>query len=204
MILAIETATSRSSVALLDRDRVVAHVHADGATSHGEHIGALTQSLLREAGIKPAALTAIAVGTGPGPFTGLRVGLAFARMLAFARSVPLLGVGTLDVVAADADVAGEFLVATDARRKEIYWARYLNGVRLEGPIVARPAQVAERFPDLPIVGEGARTYAELFPNATGPHFPSAATLGRLALLRQESGEELSTIAQYLRAPDVTL
>jgi tRNA threonylcarbamoyladenosine biosynthesis protein TsaB len=204
VILAIDTATSRTDVALLDGERIVAHLHADGATSHGEVLASLVQQALASAFTTAESLTAIAVGTGPGPFTGLRVGLTFARTLAFARSIPLHGVCTLDVLAAGVSRVDEFLVATDARRKEIYWARYQGGERLDGPHVSKPDAVVAQHPSLPIAGEGAHTYGVLFPEAIQPLFPSAVDLAVLAQRWLAEGRPLPIEPQYLRQPDVTV
>jgi tRNA threonylcarbamoyl adenosine modification protein YeaZ len=86
---------------------------------------------------------------GPGPFTGLRVGIAFAHTFGLARNIPVMGVCSLDAIAID---ESEYTVAIDARRKEIYWARYKDGVRIEGPGVSKPAEVADfiidQYPDM--------------------------------------------------------
>jgi tRNA threonylcarbamoyl adenosine modification protein YeaZ len=204
VILAIDTATSRTDVALVDDERVIAHLHADGATSHGEVLASLVQQALASAFTTAESISAIAVGTGPGPFTGLRVGLTFARTLAFARSIPVHGLCTLDVLAAGVRDDSEFLVATDARRKEIYWARYQGGERIEGPHVSKPDVVAAMHPDLLVAGEGAHTYSALFPYASEPLFPSAVDLALLAQRWLAEGRTLPIEPQYLRQPDVTL
>src|SRR5687767_15516068 len=147
---------------------------------HGEHLAPLIARAMREAGIVRQDLTAIAVGVGPGPFTGLRVGLVTARTLGFVLELPVYGVCSLDVLAVEAvqtgSVDGDFVVATDARRKEVYLASYDDtGRRLDGPAVLRPAAAAT---ELPTAGEGPRLYPESFPNAVGPTRPSAGWLAR--------------------------
>lgn len=199
MILGIDTATSRTSVALVDGERIIIEKFADGAMSHGELIGTLVESALAAAFATPADIQLVAVGTGPGPFTGLRVGLAFARTFAWARGIPVVGVCSLDALAADVEVA-EFTAMTDARRKEIYWARYLNGARQGEPQVSKPAEVNAEY----VVGEGGFLYSENFPNHHEPRFPRAAQVALLAARGIDSGQQLSIDARYLRHPDVSL
>lgn len=204
VMLALDTATSRTDVALVDGEQVVAHLHVDGAMAHGEALGALVASAFADSGLRAADLHAVAVGTGPGPFTGLRVGLAFARTMAWSRSIPVHGICTLDVVAAAAEVEEDFLVLTDARRKEVYWAQYVDRVRVDGPHVSKPAQVVAMCGDRLVVGEGACTYADLFPHAQAPLYPSAVDLALLAQRYGAAGVPMPVDAHYLRAPDVTV
>jgi len=121
-------------------------------------------------------LTAIAVGVGPGPFTGLRVGIVTARTLGFVLEIPVYGVCSLDAVALEVvgtgAASGSFLVATDARRKEVYLASYdADARRLEGPVVTRPAEVATTAQ---VAGAGPALYPDAFPHAIAPDRPSAA------------------------------
>ena len=202
MLLAFDTATTAVTVALHDGERVVASQTRDDARRHGELLAPAITAVLDEAWVPRQDVTAIAVGVGPGPFTGLRVGLVTARTLGLALDVPVYGVCTLDVLAAqavdDLDVEEPFLVATDARRKEVYWASYDGqGVRLDGPHVARPADVAT---DLPVVGAGALLYPEAFPHAVGPVHPDAGVLARV--VTDERAELLDPEPLYLRRPDV--
>ena len=202
LLLAFDTATPAVTVALHDGERVVAsHLTVD-ARRHGELLAPGITAVLDEAWVPRQDVTAIAVGVGPGPFTGLRVGLVTARTLGLALDVPVYGVCTLDVLAAEAvdtgAVHGPFLVATDARRKEVYWASYdETGARLDGPHVARPADVAT---DAPVVRAGARLYPEAFPHAVGPEHPDARVLARV--VTDERAELLDPEPLYLRRPDV--
>jgi tRNA threonylcarbamoyladenosine biosynthesis protein TsaB len=157
--------------------------------------------VLREAGAERHDVTAVAVGAGPGPFTGLRVGLVTARTLGWALEIPVYAVCSLDVLAVEAvstgAVAGPFAVATDARRKEVYLATYSEtGERLTGPVVDKPATLAT---DGPVVGEGALLYAADFPIAVGPTRPSAGWLART--VAEERAELLDPEPLYLRRPD---
>jgi tRNA threonylcarbamoyl adenosine modification protein YeaZ len=151
--LAVDTATSRTLVAIVDRGALLWHGYRDGATSHGDAVPALVAQALKV----QSDVEQVVVGMGPGPFTGLRVGIAFARTFAKARNIPVLGVCSLDAIAALVREEDEFIVATDARRKEIYWAKYREGKRVEGPSVDLPAVIVQR--GLSIIGEGAVKYA---------------------------------------------
>jgi len=199
VLLAFDTATPHVTVALHDGERVVASYSSPSSMRHGEMLAPGIEQVLAEAGALNTDLTAVAVGVGPGPFTGLRVGLVTARTLGFSLGIPVYGVCTLDVLAAEAIDAGrdEFLVATDARRKEGYLASYVEGQRVDGPSVCRPADVAT---DRLVVGRGAVLYPEAFPHASGPENPSAAVL--CDVVAAERFELLDPDPLYLRRPDV--
>ena len=137
-ILAIDTAASRTCVVVIENGEVVFNEFRDGAMSHGPALPELVQ-----AGIKNREITEVLVGMGPGPYTGLRVGITFAQTFAWARNVPVRGFCSLDAIAAQVSEP-DFIVTIDARRKEVYWARYTNGLRVEGPAVDLPAVVAAR------------------------------------------------------------
>lgn len=201
MLLAFDTATAAVTVALHDGDRVVASSRTVDAMRHGELLAPAITAVLDEAGVVRQDVTAIAVGVGPGPFTGLRVGLVTARTLAAVLEIPVYGVCTLDVLAAEAVDSGgvnePFLVATDARRKEVYWAAYDgSGERLDGPHVSKPYQVATEGP---VVGRGALLYPDSFPNPVGPELPDAGVLA--AVVTEERAELLDPEPLYLRRPD---
>jgi len=146
-VLAIDTSTSRTSVAIIDGDTVLFSGYKDGATAHGPSLPALVQE-----GLAVSDVDEVVVGMGPGPFTGLRVGIAFAQSFAFARQIPVRGVCSLDAIAAQVNES-DFIVTVDARRKEVYWARYSDGVRVSEPAVNFPADVT-----------GASIHADLFPD----------------------------------------
>jgi tRNA threonylcarbamoyl adenosine modification protein YeaZ len=202
VLLAFDTATPFVSVALHDGEDVVVELRSDRSMKHGEQLAPLIAQALEQGGIARQDLTAVAVGVGPGPFTGLRVGLVTARTLGYVLGIPVHGVCSLDVLAVEAVEtgavpAGEFLVATDARRKEVYVARYdAGGARLTGPLVDRPAALAT---DEPVVGEGGALYPEAFPHRTGPAAPSAGWLARV--VAEERAELLDPEPLYLRRPD---
>jgi tRNA threonylcarbamoyl adenosine modification protein YeaZ len=148
-ILAIDTAASRTSVVIIENDEVVFTESRDGAMSHGPALPELVQ-----AAIKNREIDEVLVGMGPGPYTGLRVGITFAQTFAWARNIPVRGFCSLDAIAAQVNEP-DFIVAIDARRKEVYWARYTNGVRVEGPVVDLPAVVEAR---------GIKVIDSLFPD----------------------------------------
>jgi len=213
LLLALDTATPAVTVALHDGSTVLAEAGGHDARRHAELLAPAVAVVLAKAGASSSDLTDVAVGTGPGPFTGLRVGLVTGRMTASALGLPLHGVSTLDVLAAQALEDGavapgdEFLVATDARRREVYWAAYraygasLLPERLTGPSVDRPGDVPRD--GRPVVGRGAELYAADLGPALRPLDPSAGALAGLVVARLAEGDDLSDVEpQYLRRPDV--
>ena len=159
--LVIDTATARTIVGLVRDGDIVWQGFHDGATDHGNAVADLVKQALA-AGVNPDR---VVVGMGPGPFTGLRVGISFARAFAAARNIEVVGICSLDAIVVDQD---EYTVAIDARRKEIYWATYKSGNRVEGPAVNFPTDVdgyiIDLYPDITRMVElSARTtYAEPF------------------------------------------
>jgi tRNA threonylcarbamoyl adenosine modification protein YeaZ len=202
VLLAFDTATPFVTVALHDGEKTVVERRSQERMKHGEQLAPLIDAALRDAGVVRQDLTAIAVGVGPGPFTGLRVGLVTARTLAFVLEIPVYGVCSLDVIAVEAahdgpPIGGDFSVATDARRKEVYFAAYDDqGRRLDGPEVVRPAEAAT---DRPVAGEGPVLYPESFPDAREPVLPSAGWLARA--VAEELAELHDPEPMYLRRPD---
>ena len=224
LVLAFDTATPAVTVALCDGDRVLAEAVTVDARRQGELLAPAIAKVIADAGVERGDITGIAVGVGPGPYTGLRVGVVTARVLGAALEVPVYGVCTLDVIAADAAAASgtEFLVATDARRKEVYWGRYSSsGERLSGPDVARPDQIGADGSGTPgidilVAGQGPLLYPEVLPGAIAPEYPSAGTLAGIVarqLLRQAAqatipgprGLSLLPVEPlYLRRPDARI
>ena len=152
--LVIDTATSRTSVGLFDGAIPLFAGRHDGATEHGEALPRLVEGALEVAAELGKEIKEVVVGMGPGPFTGLRAGIAFAQVFAHARKIPLAGICSLDGIVSG--VSGEYIVATDARRKEIYWAKYDSGKRVTEPRVSLPDEV--KALGLPVYGEGAEKY----------------------------------------------
>ena len=146
-VLAIGTSTSRSCVAIIEDSKVLYSGFRDGATAHGPSLPALVQEALAVSDVDE-----VVVGMGPGPFTGLRVGIAFAQSFALAREISVRGVCSLDAIAAQVSEK-DFIITVDARRKEVYWARYTDGARVGEPAVNFPTDV-----------NGAMIHADLFPD----------------------------------------
>jgi tRNA threonylcarbamoyl adenosine modification protein YeaZ len=200
VLLAFDTATAYVTASAYDeRDGVLAARDGVGPMRHGEMLMPTVRDVLAEAGAGLSDVDRVAVGVGPGPFTGLRVGVMTARMLGLALRVPVVGAGTLDVLASQAvsrGIAEPFVVTTDARRKELFWAAYdADGTRVEGPAVDRPA-------DLPVHGRlVVGTGPELYPFArrAGPVWPSAAALARCVV--EGACPPYDPEPVYLRRPD---
>ncbi|MBL0885326.1 tRNA (adenosine(37)-N6)-threonylcarbamoyltransferase complex dimerization subunit type 1 TsaB [Myceligenerans indicum] len=232
-VLAIDTSAAVSVALVSETGGRLAARSSGERRRHAESLAPLITQVLDDAGTDRTALTAVVAGTGPAPFTGLRVGLVTARTLALAVGIPVLGVPSLDGLAAQAvsdlglDPDDEVLVASDARRKEVYWARYRvvahegpHGVpvvrTVAGPEVGRAAAVAEAQPGAVagpatgvagaravVVGEGAALYPDVLPlDDDAPLLPDATVLARLALARRDAGLALPTEPLYLRRPDV--
>lgn len=218
ILLAIDTSAVASAALIRCHESyrdaaVLASFATEDTRSHAEVLAPGIQTLLAEQGIGGRDIARLVVGVGPGPFTGLRSGIATARALAFAWNLPLDGVMSLDALAWDVVSVGgpqarvsEFVAAIDARRKELYWARYAaDGALLDGPHVTAP----DELPDLPVYGAGAGLYpaqlddagatvAEGFENAQ----PTAASLGLAAAARLAAGGSLlDTAPLYLRESD---
>jgi tRNA threonylcarbamoyl adenosine modification protein YeaZ len=176
LVLGFDTATPAVSVALHDGERVASAVSAVDARRHSELLAPMIAKVMADAGVPRGDLDAVAVGVGPGPYTGLRVGVITARVLGSVLGLPVAGVCSLDVIAASVGPGREFLVATDARRKEVYWARYdAAGRRVAGPHVG-PASSIPGAAGLPVAGAGGLLYPEAFGEVTGPAYPDAGTL----------------------------
>jgi tRNA threonylcarbamoyl adenosine modification protein YeaZ len=145
LALAIDTSTSRTIVGIVDGDTVLFEKFHEGATDHGRALSELVAQALKVS--HPPKQ--VVVGMGPGPFTGLRVGISFAHAFGLARNIPVIGICSLDAIVVEEN---EYTVAIDARRKEIYWARYKDGARIEGPSVSKPAEVdgfiIDNYPDV--------------------------------------------------------
>jgi tRNA threonylcarbamoyladenosine biosynthesis protein TsaB len=228
-VLGFDTATPAVSVALHDGERVIASASALDSRRHSELLTPMIAKVLADAGVPRTDLDAVAVGVGPGPYTGLRVGVVTARVLGSVLGLSVHGVCSLDIIAIaargglgpppQAATAGgssplasaaspgrEFLVATDARRQEVYWARYdAIGRRVAGPQVGRAGSIPGAA-ELAVAGAGGPLYPEAFGEVIGPAYPDAGMLCRLvagSLTASFPGHppQLAADPLYLRRPD---
>jgi tRNA threonylcarbamoyl adenosine modification protein YeaZ len=211
IVLAIDTATpaiTAGLVALGDgKPETLAQRVTVNARAHGELLTPQIQQVLAEAGVALGGLDAIVCGAGPGPFTGLRVGMVTAAAFGDALDVPVHPVCSLDAIAADVTSTEPFAVVTDARRREVYWAAYdPTGERLDGPTVQQPAEITEALAELAvrsIAGEGAIKYADVLGlPVVDPAYPSPRGLVVAAATALRTGAAPAPLTPlYLRRPD---
>jgi tRNA threonylcarbamoyl adenosine modification protein YeaZ len=207
LVLALDTATPAVTAGLVEvgRDSVVIRSVrvTHGARKHGELLMPGVLAACADAQVALRKVAAIVVGTGPGPFTGLRVGMVTAAALGDALGIPVHGVCSLDAIAADAVAAsaGPLLVVTDARRREVYWAAYdASGSRADGPHVEAPAGVVARHPEAVAVAGGAAGALGL--PVVPPESPGPVGLVRCAAAALRGGVAPGPLVPlYLRRPD---
>ncbi|ORB59043.1 tRNA (adenosine(37)-N6)-threonylcarbamoyltransferase complex dimerization subunit type 1 TsaB [Mycobacterium persicum] len=197
VVLAIDTATPAvtAGVVRLDGFVTVAQRVTVDARAHAERLTPNVLSALADGGLSMTDLDAVVVGCGPGPFTGLRVGMATAAAYGHALQIPVYGVCSLDAIGGH--TTGDTLVVTDARRREVYWARYRDGVRTVGPAVNAPADVD---PGPARAVAGSPEHASLFglPRCE-PVYPTPA--GLVGAVREWSDDPPPLMPLYLRRPD---
>jgi len=192
-VLAIDTSVGVSVAILRSNDEVTQSQAVDHGMQ-GELTAELISKVVSDSGLKIEEITDVVVGVGPGPFTGLRVGLVTASVFAHAREIPIHGICSLDAIAFD--YAKPCIVVTDARRKELYWAQY-EGRRIGDPKVAKPEDIAAQFPDAKFIGPGAY----LYPDSISGEFAELKA-GSLAKLFQSGSTQLVEVSpMYLRKPD---
>ncbi|GAB2746708.1 tRNA (adenosine(37)-N6)-threonylcarbamoyltransferase complex dimerization subunit type 1 TsaB [Terrabacter koreensis] len=210
LLLAIDTSTTAITVGLHDGTSVVAEETTLDARAHAEHLAPGISAALRAAGAAPGDVTDVVVGIGPGPFTGLRVGIVTGRTFAFALGLPVRGLTSLDALAHEAWMdghRGDLLVATDARRKEVYAAGYALGddgaARTSAPTVARAADLPAELRALPCAGRGPSLYPEALPHAAGPLDVSGGALADLAVRRltRDTGDTPAEALQWVDPGD---
>ena len=197
LVLALDTATPAVTAGIVRRDdlAVLAERVTVDARAHAERLTPNVVAVLSDAGLTMRDLDAVVVGCGPGPFTGLRAGMATAAAYGHALGIPVYGVCSLDAIGVR--TTGETLVVTDARRREVYWARYRDGVRTDGPAVNAPSDVD---PGPARTVAGSPEHAALFglPRCEPVH-PTPA--GLVAAVADWSSEPDPLVALYLRRPD---
>jgi tRNA threonylcarbamoyl adenosine modification protein YeaZ len=205
LVLALDTATPASTAAVAEVTgtglRGLAERREVDTRAHGELLAPDIAETLREAGARVTDLDAIVAGVGPGPYTGLRVGLATAAAMGQALAIPTYGVSTLDALGRAAG-PGRVLVATDARRREVYWATYADGKRTSGLEVGKPADITVDVDRA--VGEGALKYSDVFglPIDERLLYPSGMALIAIAADRVRDGAPSEPLVPlYLRRPD---
>lgn len=225
LILALETATMCGSVALVAANRCIAEFSLQTGETHSRRLLAGVDWLLQETSAAWSDIDAVAVSLGPGSFTGLRIGLATAKGLTLSAGLKLIGVGTLDGLAAQLHGSGDLLICPvlDARKKEVYCGLYRcdsSGVpRLqEEYLVASPEALCERIAGHPVVmlGDGFTVYGDLFREKLGAllseaganlYFPRAAAIGMLALEKWQRSDFLDPAALepiYIRPSEAEL
>lgn len=222
IVLGVETSTARSSVALVDRERVLASASLGVPRQHGEFLAPAIAFCLERAGVDVDRLAGVAVGLGPGLFTGLRVGIATVQAFAAARQLPTVGLSGLDVLALKVRYVRRLIcVAIDARRGELFWSFYRaspGGVQRQGDlrlgsVDALVAELAATGEEVLVVGDGALTYraqlaaSEVELAGADVAWPDAVDLAELALPRfereeTERPEDLRPL--YVRAPDARI
>ena len=198
VVLVIDTATPAVTAGLV-RHGAVSEVLAERVTkdprAHAECLTPNVLAALADASLSMGDLDAVVVGCGPGPFTGLRVGMATAAAYGHALGIPVFGVCSLDGIGGQ--TRADVLVVTDARRREVYWARYRDGERIDGPAVAAAADVA-KGPSIEVAG--SPEHAALFGlPVIGPQYPSSA--GLVAAVTDWDSEPAPLVPLYLRRPD---
>jgi tRNA threonylcarbamoyl adenosine modification protein YeaZ len=195
LVLAIDTATPAVTAGVVADGELLAERVTVDPRAHAERITPNVLGALADAGRRMVDLAAVVVGCGPGPFTGLRVGMATAAAYGHALGIPVYGVCSLDAIGGL--TTGETLVVTDARRREVYWARYRDGVRFDGPAVSAPADVD---PGGARAVAGSPEHAALFGlPLCEPAFPTTA--GLVAAVTEWSGDPAPLVPLYLRRPD---
>lgn len=206
LVLGLDTCLNACSVAVVDGGRTLAHRREVMARGHQERLAPMAQAVMADAGLEFGRLERVGATVGPGSFTGLRVGVAFAKGLASALSIPAVGVGSLEALAAEAP--GLVAAVIDARRDQIYLQVFEDGVALMAPDVLPVGTAAARLVELAmgrkltLVGSGAPLLADAAPGARmiTPEGCDARHVARLAAAKSPTPIR----PLYLRAPDAKL
>lgn len=193
-ILAIDSSAGLS-VALHDGENIVASISRNDHGVQGELAADFVREALQQASWSVSEITDVVVGVGPGPYTGLRVGIVTATVFGHARNIPVHGVCSLDAIGFGH--GGNCIAVTDARRKELYWAKYENGQRVSDPSVSKPADLLATHPQTQFVGPGVLLYPDV---VSGQMLPlEAANLASAFALGISQDVGLAPL--YLRKPD---
>ncbi len=198
IVLSVDTCLGACSAALIDGDRALASMSEPMTRGHQERLAPMVAELMAQAGVAFATVDRIAATVGPGSFTGLRVGLAFAKGLSVALDKPCIGIGSLQALAFGLD--GRVLACADARHGQVYWQVFESGVAVTDPALSPIADLAGQAPDI-LVGPATPLLAEIFPAARQVTLaaPDPVSVARLALVSQAAPAPL-----YLRPPDAKL
>lgn len=219
-LFCLDTSTLAGSIAILEDECVRAEVNINLGRKHTERLLPGMDWLFQELSIEPREMDAVAVGVGPGSFTGLRVGLATAKGLALSLSVPIVGISSLDALAWQVRFfPGKILALLDARKGQVFARFYEGGDDFrpaDDPMAIDPLELLEKIPvKTMLVGEGLRAYQDVFEKIrdkiliAGFEFdqPRAAVVGRLGLerlKRNESDSPDSLAPVYLRGSDAEI
>jgi len=194
VILAIDTSVG-ISIAIHDGEKTIAQRTTIEHGQQGEHTADYLNQLLVDTGCAPGDIKQVVVGVGPGPFTGLRVGIATAVTFAHALQIPVNGLCSLDAVGFMTD--GECIAISDARRKELYWARYLDGMRISDPSVGTAQVLLRDYPNAQFVGPAAKLYPEII----SAEYVELRAACLADLLAKNLGQIQDVVPMYLRKPD---
>jgi tRNA threonylcarbamoyladenosine biosynthesis protein TsaB len=201
IVLSLDTCLGACSAAVVKDGESLASMFEPMTRGHQERLATMVEAVMAQAGLPFTALDRIAVTVGPGSFTGLRVGLAFAKGLGLALGKPVVGVGSLEALGAEE--AGKVLALADARRGQVYWQALEDGRALNAPSASTLEDAAAFFtPDI-ITGPGADLLAAHFPAATltGRPAPDPAAVARLGAVQLDPA---APVPLYLRTPDAKL
>ena len=200
IVLAVDTCLGACSVALIDGDRVLAARSEPMSRGHQERLAPMAAEVMGEAGLAFDKLDRIASTAGPGSFTGLRVGLAFAKGLALALGRPCIGIGSLQAIAFG--LSGRVIASADARHGQVYWQAFQDGAATTPAALSAISDLANQTAPDALAGPAAALLAGLFPDASVVEqpVPDPVAVARLAV----TADEVPAVALYLRPPDAKL
>ena len=200
IVLAVDTCLAACSVALIDGDRVLAARSEPMVRGHQERLAPMAAEVMAEAGMAFSRVDRVAATAGPGSFTGLRVGLAFAKGLAVALDRPCIGIGSLQALAFG--LSGRVIASADARHGQVYWQAFQDGAPTSPPALSPISDLADQIAPDRLAGPAAALLAHIFPDALfmGQPAPDPVAVARLAL----TADDVPAVPLYLRPPDAKL